>query len=88
MTTDEWLCLISFARAPPTCKEGKQAKKFKMKILFSAGIEPATLCFLDGHLDRLAIETVDNMFLKLLQYSEVTGNAGASPNTVQYNLSK
>ena len=39
------------------------------------GIEPAALSFLAGHLDRLAIETVDYLCFKLLQYSEVTGNA-------------
>ena len=38
-------------------------------------IEPATLCILAGHLDRLAIEAVDYLCFKLLQYSEVTGNA-------------
>ena len=27
ITTGKWSCLISFANAPPTCKEGKQAKK-------------------------------------------------------------
>ena len=41
------------------------------------GIEPATLCILAGHLDRLAIEAVDYLTVcfKHLQYSEVTGNA-------------
>ena len=38
-------------------------------------IESATFWFLAGHLDRLAIETVDYPCFKLLQYSEVTGNA-------------
>ena len=38
------------------------------------GIEPAILCFLAGHLVRLAIETVDYLCFKLLQYIEVTGN--------------
>ena len=37
--------------------------------------EPTTLGFLAGHLVRLAIGTVDYMCFKLLQYSEVTGNA-------------
>ena len=50
-------------------------------------IEPAVLCFLVEHLaiDRLAIETVDYLWFKLLQYSVMRG---ASPNTLQYNLSK
>ena len=39
------------------------------------GIEPATLRFLAGHLDRMAIETVDYLCFKLLQYSKVAGNA-------------
>ena len=39
------------------------------------GIEPATLWFLAGHLDRLAIEEVDYLCLKLVQYSKMTGNA-------------
>ena len=39
------------------------------------GIEPAILGFLAGHLVRLAIGTVDYLCYKLLQYSEVTGNA-------------
>ena len=53
-------------------------------------IEPATFWFLAGYLDRLAIEAVDYLCFKLLQYSEVTGNymRGASPNTLQYILSK
>ena len=38
------------------------------------GFEPATLGFLAGHLARLAIGTVDYLYFKLLQYSEVTGN--------------
>ena len=50
MTTGEWSCLISFARAPPTCKEGKQTKNSNEKAV-------EYLCF------------------KLLQYSEMTGNA-------------
>ena len=42
-------------------------------------IQQATHCFLAGHLERLAIETVDYLCFKLLQYREVTGNAwGAS----------
>ena len=51
------------------------------------GIEPATLWFLAGHLDRLAIETVDNLRFKLVQYSEMTNEVmrWASPNTWQYN---
>ena len=48
-------------------------------------IEPATLWFLAGHLDRLAIETVDYLCFKLLQYGEVTGNAWGVSNTWQYN---
>ena len=67
MTTGEWTCLISFARAPPTRKEGKQAKSSKWKYMSPPGIEPATLCFLAGHLDQLANETVNFMCYKLLQ---------------------
>ena len=74
MTTGEWPCLISFARAPPTCKEGKQAKNSKLKYIPPPGIEPATLWFLAGHLDRLAIKAVDFRCFKLLQYSEMTDN--------------
>ena len=39
------------------------------------GIEPATLCILAVHLDRLAIEAVDYLCFKLVQYNEMTGNA-------------
>ena len=65
------------------CKEGKQAKNSKLKYMSPPSIEPATFWFLAGHLDRLAIETVDYLCFKLFQYSEVTGNAWASPNTWQ-----
>ena len=41
------------------------------------GIEPATLCILAGHLDHLAIDAVDYLCFKLLQYSEVTGTCNA-----------
>ena len=54
MTTGEWSCLISFAWAPPTFKEGKQAKNSKWKYMSPPSIEPATLWFHAGHLDRLA----------------------------------
>ena len=37
------------------------------------GIEPATLWFLARHLDHLAIEAVDYLCFKLIQYSEMTG---------------
>ena len=40
-----------------------------------SGVEPATRCFLAGHLNRLAFEAVDYLCFKLLQYSEVTGYA-------------
>ena len=75
MTTGEWSCLISFARAPPTCQEGKQAKNSKWKYMSPLGIDSATLWFLAGHLDRLAIEAVDYLCFKLVQYSEMTGIA-------------
>ena len=42
--------------------------------MLSPGIEQATLCVLAGHLVHLAIETVDYLCLKPLQYIEVTGN--------------
>ena len=31
------------------------------------GIEPATLCILAGHQDRLAIEAVDYLYFKRIQ---------------------
>ena len=43
--------------------------------MFPPGIEPAILHVLAGHLVRLAIKTVDYLRFKLVQYSEVTGNA-------------
>ena len=75
MTTGEWSCLISFARDLPTCKEGKQAKNSKWKYMSPPCIEPVTLWFLAGHLDRLTIETVDYLCFKLFQCREMTGNA-------------
>ena len=52
----------------------------------SSGVEPANLCFLAGHLYRLAIETADYLCFKLVQYSEMTGNAwGVSKHmAIQY----
>ena len=49
-------------------------------------IESATLWFLAGHLDCLAIETVDYLCFKLFQYSEMTDNAwGVSKHmAIQY----
>ena len=45
----------------------KNYRKIQMKThVIMLGIEPATIWFLAGHLDRLAIETVDYMCLKLL----------------------
>ena len=59
-------------------------RKIQNENMSPPGIEPATLWFPAPHLDRLAIQTVDYLFFfKLLQYSEVTGNAWASPNTLQ-----
>ena len=55
-----------------------------------AGIEPVTRGFPAGHLDRFSIETVIYLRLKLLQYSEVTDNAGDNSgklNTRQINVS-
>ena len=49
------------------------------------GIEPATFWFLAGHLDRLAIEAVDYLCCKLVQYREKQVMRGAYPNTLQYN---
>ena len=50
------------------------------------GIEPANLCILAGHLVRFAIEAVDYLCFKLVQYSEGTRISEACPNTWQYNL--
>ena len=88
MTTGEWSCLISFARATPTGKEVKRAKNSKWKYMPPQGIEPVTLWFLAGHLDRLAIETVHYLCFKLLQYSEVTGNAWGVSKHVAIQLIK
>ena len=52
------------------------------------GIELATLSFLAGHLDRLAIEAVDYLCFKLLQYIEVTGNMWGVSNHVAKQLIK
>ena len=84
----EWSCLISFARALLTCKEGKQAKNSKWKYTSPPSIEPATFWFLAGYLDRLAIETLDYLCFKLLQYSEVTGNAWGVSKHVKIQLIK
>ena len=47
------------------------------------GIEPVIIGFLAGHLVRLAIGKVDSLCFKLLQYSEVTGNArGVSKHVI------
>ena len=67
INTSKLSCLISFARVPPSCNEGKQAKISKQKYMSPHGIEPATLGFPVGHLVRLAIGAV-NYFLKLLKY--------------------
>ena len=75
ITAGELSWLISFARAWHSCKEGKQAKKFKMKIYMSSSeIKPATLCFPSGHLACLAIGTIVYMRLKLFQ-NPVINNA-------------
>ena len=42
MTSGEWTCLISFARAPLTCSERGGIEKFKMKIYLSSGIRTHT----------------------------------------------
>ena len=52
------------------------------------GIEPATLCILTGHLNRLAIEALDYLCFKLLQYSEMTGNAWGVSKQVAMQLIK
>ena len=52
-----------------------------------SSIEPATLWFLVGHLDRLAIETVDYLWFKLFQYSEMTDNAWGVSKHVQAQVS-
>ena len=52
------------------------------------GIEPATLWFLARHPERLAIEAVDNLCFKLLQNSEVTGNASGVSKHVAIQLIK
>ena len=47
------------------------------------GIEPATIWFLAGHQDRLAIETIVYLYFELCQYSEKAGNAwGVSKHVV------
>ena len=51
------------------------SEKFKIKYMSPPGIEQAILGFLAGHLGHLAIGTVEYLCFKLLQYSEVTGNA-------------
>ena len=86
MSTVEGSCLISFARAPPTWKDGTEAKNSNWKYLSQPGIESAILCILAGHLDRLVIETVHYMCFKLVQYSEMTGYAwGVSKHVaIQY----
>ena len=56
-------------------KQGKQVKNSKWKYMSPPGIEQATHWFLAWHLDPLSIKTVDYLFFKLFQYSEVTGNA-------------
>ena len=43
MTSGEWTCLISFAKAPLTCSERGGSEKFKMKIYVSSGIRTHTL---------------------------------------------
>ena len=66
-------------------KEEKQAENSKWKYMSPPGIEPTVFGFF---LDRSAIEIVFTLFLKLLQYSEVTGNAGGNSgkiDTRQYN---
>ena len=54
------------------------------------GIEPATFGFLARHLAPLAIGKIDYLRLKLLLYSEVTGNVwGVSKHAmIQYTLGK
>ena len=42
MTSGEWTCLISFAKAPLTCSERGGSEKFKMKIYVSSGIRTHT----------------------------------------------
>ena len=59
-----------------------------MKIYVSTRYRTSDLCILAGHLDRLAIEAVDYLCFKLLQYSEVTGNAWGVSKHVAINLSK
>ena len=90
MTAGEWSYLISIARAPPTCKEGREAKneKFKRKYMSPPDIESPTLCILAGHLDHLAIVAVEYLCFKLLQYSEVTGNAWGVTKHVAIQLIK
>ena len=54
------------------------------------GIELETLCLPAIHRDRLVIEMVIYLRLKLFQYSRVQGNARGNSgkiNTRQYNVS-
>ena len=57
---------------------GPERKGEKRKIqnentcMYPPGIEPATICILAGHLNRLAIKPVDYLCFKLVQYSEMT----------------
>ena len=52
------------------------------------GIEPATHWFLARRIDRLALETVDYLCFKHLQYNEVTGNAWGVSKQVAIQLIK
>ena len=66
-----WFHLQGLRR--PVRKDNK--RKFQNENMSPSNIEPATLWFLAGHLDRFAIETVDYLCFKLVQCSEMTGNA-------------
>ena len=97
MSTGEWACLISFARAPPTCNEGKQAKNSKWKYMSPPDIEPATLWFLAGHLDRLYFYSCNKainfrgkftpeMVIKLFLWFRYQINWASLFRTVSWNL--
>ena len=64
------------------------SKNSKWKYMSPPGIEPATLCFLAGHPDRLAIDTVDYLWFKLFQYSEMIGYAWGVSKHVAIQLIK
>ena len=63
-------CLISFERCQSNCEEGGTSEHYK-KLLSTVGFEPlntAPLVFQRVPLNHSATETVDDMWIELLQY--------------------